>query len=118
MDTDRSGVSAAAGEIVDDFVLLEASILLSDAELNIAEIANELHFSDQSFFGKFLRGIQDYHPNNIAKHFKRLHHPQLILIVEAFVQLFRRIRREWLYFIKVSTTDYIFHSHFHAPLPS
>lgn len=44
-----------AGEIIDDFVLLEARLLLDNPELSIQEIANELHFSDQSFFGKFFK---------------------------------------------------------------
>lgn len=44
-----------AGEIIDDFVLLEARLLLDDPALSIAEVANTLHFSDQSFFGKFFK---------------------------------------------------------------
>lgn len=44
-----------AGEIIDDFVMLEAKVLLENPNLSIAQIAEELHFSDQSFFGKFFK---------------------------------------------------------------
>jgi AraC-like DNA-binding protein len=44
-----------AGEIIDDFVLLEAKLLLDNPASSIAEIADELHFSDQSFFGKYFK---------------------------------------------------------------
>lgn len=44
-----------AGEIIDDFVMLEAKVLLENPDLSIAQIAEELHFSDQSFFGKFFK---------------------------------------------------------------
>lgn len=44
-----------AGEIIDDFVVLEAKVFLENPELSIAEIAEKLHFSDQSFFGKFFK---------------------------------------------------------------
>ncbi|HET7002155.1 MAG TPA: helix-turn-helix domain-containing protein [Puia sp.] len=44
-----------AGEIIDDFVLLEARLLLDNPSLSIAEIADELHFSDQSIFGKYFK---------------------------------------------------------------
>ncbi|MBO9202564.1 MULTISPECIES: helix-turn-helix domain-containing protein [Niastella] len=51
-----------AGEIIDDFVLLEAKLLLGNPELSIAEIANELHFGDQSIFGKFFKRLTGLSP--------------------------------------------------------
>lgn len=44
-----------AGEIIDDFVIIEAKVLLADATLSIAQVTQQLHFSDQSFFGKFFK---------------------------------------------------------------
>jgi AraC-like DNA-binding protein len=44
-----------AGEIIDDFVILEAKVLLADPALSVAQVAQELSFSDQSFFGKFFK---------------------------------------------------------------
>ena len=44
-----------AGEIINDLVILEAKFLLRKSELSIGEIANILHFSDQSFFGKYFK---------------------------------------------------------------
>lgn len=44
-----------AGEIIDDYVVLEAKILLDDTSLSIANIADILHFSDQAFFSKFFK---------------------------------------------------------------
>jgi AraC-like DNA-binding protein len=44
-----------AGEIIDSYVMLEAKMLLDDPVLSIAQISDELHFSNQSFFGKFFK---------------------------------------------------------------
>lgn len=44
-----------ASEIIGDFVIMEAKLLLNIPALSIAEIADELNFSDQSFFGKFFK---------------------------------------------------------------
>ena len=44
-----------AGEIINDLVILEAKFLLRKSELSIGEIADILHFSDQSFFGKYFK---------------------------------------------------------------
>lgn len=44
-----------AGEWIDSFVVLEAKALLKSSELSIQEIADELHFANQSFFGKYFK---------------------------------------------------------------
>jgi len=54
-ETVKEITGKTAGEIIDDFVLLEAKLLLDNPALSIAEIADELHFSDQSFFGKYFK---------------------------------------------------------------
>jgi len=51
-----------AGEVIDDFVMLEAKLLLDDPKLSIAQVAEQLHFSDQSFFGKFFKRHSGYSP--------------------------------------------------------
>ncbi len=40
---------------VNEMVMLEAKVLLQNVDLNISEVARELHFSDASFFGKFFK---------------------------------------------------------------
>jgi AraC-like DNA-binding protein len=42
-------------QLIDDVVIMEACILLNNPSLTIAQVANELQFSDQSFFGKFFK---------------------------------------------------------------
>lgn len=44
-----------ASRIVKDLVISEARFLLADPELNISQIAEKLHFSDVSTFGKYFR---------------------------------------------------------------
>jgi AraC-like DNA-binding protein len=44
-----------AGEILDDLIILESKVLLSDIALSISDIAAQLNFSDRSFFGKFFK---------------------------------------------------------------
>ena len=41
-----------AGEWSDSLVILEAKALLKSSEQSIQEIADELHFANQSFLGK------------------------------------------------------------------
>lgn len=53
-----------AGEIVESFVIQEAKMLLNNPKLSIAEITEELNFSDQSFFGKFFKRCTGVSPKN------------------------------------------------------
>lgn len=46
-----------AGEWIDEIVVLEAKILLQDPSLTIAQIAEQLNFTDQSVFGKFFKNL-------------------------------------------------------------
>lgn len=61
-----------AGEHIDDFVIREAKLLLAGHIMNISEIAEELRFSNSSFFGKYFKkhtGVSPLsfkHENNIA----------------------------------------------------
>jgi AraC family transcriptional regulator, transcriptional activator of pobA len=51
-----------AGAIIDDHVLLEAKLYLDNPEYSIAQIADELNFSDQSIFGKFFKRLTGLSP--------------------------------------------------------
>ncbi len=44
-----------ATEWVNEYVILEAKIMLKDSELSISEIAYKLHFPSQSAFGKYFK---------------------------------------------------------------
>lgn len=63
-ETIKEMTGKTAGEIVESFVIQEAKMLLNNPELSIAEIAEELNFSDQSFFGKFFKRCTGFSPKN------------------------------------------------------
>jgi|TARA_R110001592_G_scaffold59814_4_gene181691 AraC-like DNA-binding protein len=44
-----------ASKLIDEVVIIEARILLGNSSLTIAQIADQLQFSDQSFFGKYFK---------------------------------------------------------------
>ena len=56
-----------AGELIDDAVIMEARILLANPSLTISQIADELQFSDQSFFGKFFKKKIGMSPSEYRK---------------------------------------------------
>lgn len=45
----------SASEWIERYILLEAKVLLKSSNLNVSQIANELHFTTSSAFGKFFR---------------------------------------------------------------
>ncbi|MFV8342555.1 AraC family transcriptional regulator [Flavobacterium sp. XS2P39] len=63
-ETIKEITGKTAGEIVESFVIQEAKMLLNNPELSIAEIAEELNFSDQSFFGKFFKRCTGFSPKS------------------------------------------------------
>ena len=56
-----------AGEWIDSLVILESKALLKSSELSIQEIADELHFANQSFFGKYFK----HHTGMSPKEYRR-----------------------------------------------
>lgn len=56
-----------AGEWIDDLVVLEAKALLKSSEMSVQEIADELHFSNQSFFGKYFKHHTGVSPKEYRK---------------------------------------------------
>lgn len=56
-----------AGEWIDNFVVLEAKALLKSSEMSIQEIAETLHFANQSFFGKYFKHYVGMSPKEYKK---------------------------------------------------
>ena len=49
-------------EVIDHVLLLEAKVLLRSTDKTASEIAHELHFTDQSHFGKFIKQHTGHSP--------------------------------------------------------
>lgn len=56
-----------AGEWIDYFVIFEAKSLLKSSQKNIQEIADELHFANQSFFGKYFKHYTGMSPKDYRR---------------------------------------------------
>ncbi|NDW11566.1 AraC family transcriptional regulator [Bacteroides sp. 214] len=56
-----------AGEWIDNFVINEAKSLLSGSKKNIQEIADDLNFANQSFFGKYFKNCTGVSPKEFRK---------------------------------------------------
>jgi AraC family transcriptional activator of pobA len=61
-ETIKAETGKSAGEWIGEIIILEAKILLQDATLTVADIADTLHFADQSTFGKFFKNIAGLSP--------------------------------------------------------
>jgi AraC family transcriptional activator of pobA len=55
--TVREHTGKTAGDWIQEAVVLEARVLLQDATLTVAQVADALHFPDQSSFGKFFKNL-------------------------------------------------------------
>jgi AraC family transcriptional activator of pobA len=53
-----------AGEWIDDAVVLEAKVLLRNHDLSVAQIADSIHFPDQSSFGKYFKKQTGFSPSD------------------------------------------------------
>jgi AraC-like DNA-binding protein len=73
-ETVKEITGKTAGEFIDYFVVLEAKTMLLDSTLTIAQVAEELNFSDQSFFGKFFKR----HVGMSPKQYKQSSLPSLL----------------------------------------
>lgn len=51
-----------AGEIIDDFVILESKLLLENPAFSIAQVSSMLNFADPSFFGKYFKRLTGHSP--------------------------------------------------------
>lgn len=52
-----------AGEVIDDYVMMAAKMLLSSSSKTVKEIGTELNFPNQSFFGKYFHKHAGVSPN-------------------------------------------------------
>jgi AraC-like DNA-binding protein len=57
------------GELIDEMVIAEAKILLSNSAASVGRIADELHFSDQFFFSKFFKSHTGLTPSEYKMNF-------------------------------------------------
>ncbi len=60
-----------AGEWIDDAVILEAKVLLRNHDVTIAEVANDIHFPDQSSFGKYFKKHTSFSPTEYRMALKK-----------------------------------------------
>lgn len=58
-----------AGEFIDEMVMMEAKVLLSDLSLSVAQVAEQMFFSDQFFFSKFFKNHAGITPTAYRKTF-------------------------------------------------
>ncbi len=56
-----------ASSIIAEMVIMEAKSLLNNSSLSVVEIANFLHFSDMSFFGKYFKRYTSQSPSAYRK---------------------------------------------------
>ncbi|MCM1153410.1 MAG: helix-turn-helix domain-containing protein [Muribaculum sp.] len=56
-----------AGEWIDNFVIMEAKVLLKTTDKTIQEISDLLNFRNQSFFGKFFKHLTGHTPTAYRK---------------------------------------------------
>jgi len=61
-ETIKEVTGKTAGEWIDDAVVLEAKVLLRNHEISIAQVADEIHFPDQSSFGKYFKKHTSFSP--------------------------------------------------------
>jgi AraC family transcriptional activator of pobA len=62
---DLMGISA--GEMIRNRIILEAKRMLTNPQLNINEISLKLNFSDNSYFTKFFKKLEDSTPEEFRK---------------------------------------------------
>ena len=51
-----------AGQLIDDYVLLQAKVLLRSSDMTIQQISEELNFANQSFFGRYFKQLTGMAP--------------------------------------------------------
>ncbi len=66
-ETVKEATGKTAGDFIDEMVMLEAKVLLKNASLSIAQIAEELHFGDQFSFSKFFKRESGVTPSEYRK---------------------------------------------------
>ena len=63
-ETIKEVTGRTAGEWIDDAVILEAKVLLRNHDISIARVAEDIHFPDQSSFGKYFKKHNSMSPSD------------------------------------------------------
>ncbi|MEG1188123.1 MAG: helix-turn-helix domain-containing protein [Bacteroidales bacterium] len=63
----RQVAGKSAKDLIDEHIVAEMKALLMNKELSVGEIAEALHFPDQSFFGKFFKRHTGMTPGEFRK---------------------------------------------------
>jgi YesN/AraC family two-component response regulator len=66
-ETVKEVTGKTAGELIDESVIMEAKILLSNTQVPVAQVARELYFSDQFFFSKYFKKHTGLTPSEYRK---------------------------------------------------
>lgn len=56
-----------AGEWIDNYVIMEAKVLLKNTDKTIQEVSNDLNFKNQSFFGKYFKHLTGKTPTQYRR---------------------------------------------------
>lgn len=62
-----------AGDWIENYVGMEAKVLLKTTDLTIQEIAAKLNFANQSFFGKYFKHLTGQSPSTYRKNYQLNH---------------------------------------------
>jgi AraC family transcriptional activator of pobA len=62
-ETVKEVTGKTAGEWIDDAVILEAKVLLRNHAISIAQVAEQVHFPEQSSFGKYFKKQTGFSPS-------------------------------------------------------
>ena len=56
-----------AGQLIDEYVILQAKVLLQSTNMTIQQISEELNFANQSFFGHYFKHLTGLAPSQYRK---------------------------------------------------
>jgi AraC-like DNA-binding protein len=66
-ETVKTVTGQTAGELIRDRLLLEAKRWLIHSELSIAQVADQLHFDDPSYFSRFFKKYAHCSPGDFRR---------------------------------------------------
>lgn len=58
----RAVVGKRAGQLIDDYVLLQAKVMLKTTDMTVQQISEELNFANQSFFARYFKHLTGISP--------------------------------------------------------
>lgn len=63
----KRGGNGTAGEWIENYVTMEAKMLLKTTDLTIQQISAQLNFANQSFFGKYFKNQTGMSPTDYRR---------------------------------------------------